>query len=190
MIYANTAYATYRLEGDSGRFEVSMETSQLKEGVDLVKVSLRSGTSLVPPELTIAWTHPAKDIQASWHPATDRNKSFKADWMKDLRSNAATSAPVYSLYNLNGDNRLTFALSDALHTAHYSGFIREETGEFQIAVRLFKDKTAPISSYEAVLLVDTREVPFYESLSEVADWWASMPEYKPASVPEAATKPM
>lgn len=190
MFSARTAYATYRLEGNIGRFEVSLETSQVKAGVDRVKVSLRSPERLVPPELTIVWTHPAKDIQASWHPATDRNKSFKADWMKELRSNAVASAPVYSLYNSNGDNRLTFALSDALHTAHYSGFIREETGEFQIAVKLFKDKTAPIDRYEAILIVDSREVPYYESLNEIAGWWASMPEYRPANVPDIAKKPM
>ena len=44
--------------------------------------------------------------------------------------------------------------------------------------------------YEVTLRIDTRNLPYYESIDNVATWWANMPEYKPMYVPEAAKEPM
>ncbi|MEC0267896.1 glycoside hydrolase family 36 protein [Paenibacillus anseongense] len=185
-----TAAHTFTLDGASDPFTVSLAAEKLQEGLDLITLRLDAEEAAVPPVLTINWSHPACDIQASWHPAQDRNKSFKADWMRTLRSNAAASAPVYALFNGLGHNRLTFAYSDALNTVHYSGGISEEKADFHCRVQLFAETTAPFCSYEAKLLVDTRDVPYYESLQGVQEWWSSMPEYRPAFVPAAAKEPM
>jgi alpha-galactosidase len=172
------------------RFDISLAVENKGDGVDVIRLIMKAEQLLKPPVLTLRWQHPADDIQASWHPAQDRNKSFKADWMRDLRANAATSAPVYSLFNLNGNNKLTYAFSDALHTTHYAGGIREETAEFHCSIQLFKEPTAPLQYYEAALLVDTRDIPYYESLQHVQNWWSEMPAFKPAIVPDEAKRPM
>ncbi|WP_255314371.1 glycoside hydrolase family 36 protein [Bacillus sp. FJAT-26390] len=178
-------------EGETeNRFAISLAVENKGDGIDVIRLIMKAEQLLKPPVLTLRWQHPADDIQASWHPAQDRNKSFKADWMRDLRANAATSAPVYSLFNLNGNNRLTYAFSDALHTTHYAGGIREETAEFHCSIQLFKEPTAPLKYYEAALLVDTRDIPYYESLQNVQNWWSEMPAFKPAAVPDEAKRPM
>lgn len=179
-----------RCEEEKQGFQIYLTAERKEEGIDLIRLVLMSEQERMPPVLTLRWVHPADDIQASWHPAQDRNKSFKADWMRGLRANAATSAPVYSLFNTNGRNKMTFAFSDALHTSHYSGGIREETAEFGCSVQLFKEASAPLRSYEATLLVDTRDVPYHESLRNVQRWWSGMPAYEPANVPDAAKRPM
>lgn len=176
-------------ETDSG-FQISLTAENKGVGIDMIWLSLKAEQKLNPPVLTLRWGHPADDIQASWHPAQDRNKSFKADWMRNLRANAATSAPVYSLFNMNGKNRLTFAFSDALHTSHYAGGIREESAVFECSVQLFKEPAAPLEFYEAALLVDTRDLPYYDCLQDVQRWWSEMPAFTPAVVPEAAKRPM
>jgi len=170
--------------------QISLTAENKEDGIDLIRLSLKAKQMVKPPVLTLRWRHAADDIQASWHPAQDRNKSFKADWMRVLRANAATSAPVYALFNLNGNNRLTFAFSDALHTSHYAGGIREESAEFECCVQLFKEPAALLQFYEAALLVDTRNVPYYESLKDVQRWWSGMPALAPAHVPDAAKRPM
>lgn len=174
---------------DNG-FQISLTSQNKGEGIELIRLIMKAERELNPPALTLRWHHPADDVQVSWHPAQDRNKSFKADWMRNLRANAATSAPVYALFNINGNNRLTFAFSDALHTTLYAGGIREETAEFQCSVQLFKEPTAPLQYYEAALLVDTRDIPYYESLKEVQRWWSEMPAFMPATVPDTAKRPM
>ncbi|KQX51858.1 glycoside hydrolase family 36 protein [Paenibacillus sp. Root444D2] len=186
----NTDSHTFTLSGEDHGFTVKLFTKKLQEGIDLITLQLEAVEALTPPVFTLQWSHPACDIQGSWHPAQDRNKSFKADWMRTLRSNAAASAPVYALFNSEGRNRLTFAYSDALNTVHYSGGISEETADFHCRIRLFTETTAPFTSYEAKLLVDTRDIPYYESLQGIQEWWSSMPEYRPAYVPAAAKEPM
>jgi alpha-galactosidase len=186
----NTDIHSFHLSSEDHGFTVTLFTEKLQEGTDVITLRLEAEEAVTPPVLTLRWSHPACDIQGSWHPAQDRNKSFKADWMRTLRSNAAASAPVYTLFNSVGRNRLTFAYSDALNTVHYSGGISEETADFHCCVQLFTETTAPFRSYEAKLLVDTRDVPYYESLDGVQAWWSEMPEYRPAFVPEAAKEPM
>lgn len=181
---------TFNLSSEQHGFNVSWHATELQQGINLITLRLEAEEAATPPVFTLRWSHPAIDIQGSWNPAQDRNKSFKADWMRTLRSNAAASAPVYALFNSNGRNRLTFAYSDALNSVYYSGSISEETADFHCCVQLFTETTAPFHSYEAKLLVDTRDVPYYESLNGVQAWWSEMPEYQPAFVPDAAKEPM
>lgn len=187
---ATTATHSFVLTSDTQRGQFTLSTANVQAGVDLITIRWTADAPVTPPVLTLRWIHPACDIHASWHPAQDRNKSFKADWMRVLRSNAATSAPVYSLFNAESRNRLTFAFSDALNTVLYAGGVREETAEFHCRIELFKEPVAPIAEYEATLLVDTRDVPYYVSLRGVSDWWSGMERYTPSYVPDEARRPM
>lgn len=189
-IVISTDIHTFTLSGEDQPFAVSLFSEKLEDRLHLISLRLKADEAWTPSSLTLSWAHPACDIQGSWHPANDRNKSFKADWMRTLRSNAAASAPVYALFNSAGMNRLTFAYSDALNTVHYSGGISEEKADFHCRVQLFAETTTPFREYEATLLVDTREIPYYESLQGVQAWWSAMPEYLPAFVPAAAREPM
>ncbi|MCU6707509.1 alpha-galactosidase [Paenibacillus sp. J5C_2022] len=190
MTFISTGTHRFTLSGVDERFRIQVVTEKEGDGVDLIHIMLDAKEATVPAPLTISWEHPADDIGASWHPAADRNKSFKADWMREYRSNAATSAPVHSLFSANGSNRLTFAYSDALHTVHYRGAIREESAMFQLHVRLFQEQTAPLDHYVATLRMDTRDIPYYDCLTDASDWWSRMAEYRPAHVPETARSAM
>ncbi|WP_156158143.1 glycoside hydrolase family 36 protein [Gordoniibacillus kamchatkensis] len=112
------------------------------------------------------------------------------DWERGLVSKAAYSAPVISLFNVQGSNRLTFAFSDALNPVAMSAGVNEETAAFRCGVKLFFEPSAPMRLYEATLRLDTRDVPYYECLNDVQKWWAKQPGYTPAYVPEAARMPM
>jgi len=192
MISVSTHSHRFTLSGEDERFRCLLEAEQLQFGMDLIRLRMSSlsGEAALPSEITLRWSHPSRDIHASWHPALDRAKSFKADWMRPLRSNAACSAPVHALFNAGGMNRLTYACSDALNTVYYTGAVREETGEFACSVTWFRETAAPMREYEALLLIDTRDIPCYESLDHIGRWWSEMPAYQPAPVPDAALSPM
>ena len=91
---------------------------------------------------------------------------------------------------LEGRNRLTFALSDALNPVTFHAGVHEESGEARCWARLFDEPLAPLVVYEAILRLDTRDLPYYETLSDVSRWWAGLPGYEPAGVPETARLPM
>ncbi|CAG7624674.1 glycoside hydrolase family 36 protein [Paenibacillus allorhizosphaerae] len=178
------------ISGDNEQFRSTVSAERVAEGLELVRIRIEAAQEAVPPVYSLRFIHPIADIHAFWQPAMNRNQSFKADWMRPLRSNAAASAPVITLYNVNGRNRLTFAFSDALNTIRYAAGVHEESAEFHCSVELFTEATAPLREYEATLLLDTRDLPYYECLEEVQRWWAAMPAYRPAPVPEPARRPM
>jgi alpha-galactosidase len=75
----NTDTHAFTLSSEDHGFTVTLFTIKLQEGIDLLTLRLEAVEALTPPVFTLQWSHPACDIQASWHPAQDRNKSFKAD---------------------------------------------------------------------------------------------------------------
>ncbi|OPH58325.1 glycoside hydrolase [Paenibacillus ferrarius] len=181
---------TFTLSSDSDLFSSTLHVKNLEPGVDLIHLKLTAPQAERPPIFYLRWIHPVHDIHACWNPISERSKSFKVDYGQGFRSNAATSAPVVSLFNTNGENRLTFAFSDALNTIRYRAGISEEDATFHCSIEMFTEVTAPLDTYEGTLLIDTRNLPYYESLNNVQAWWSGMPEYLPAPVPEAARNPM
>src|SRR3989442_345027 len=107
-----------------------------------------------------------------------------------MSAKATSQAPVVCLHSLNGRNGLTFAFSDALNAIEMQAAVNEETATLHCSITLFVEPWPQIDAYEATLRLDTRPVPYYESLAQVQHWWANQPGYRPAPVPEAARLPM
>lgn len=57
-------------------------------------------------------------------------------------------------------------------------------------VQLFTGPQATINTYELTLRLDKRDVPYWQTLKEVAQWWEKMPAYKANISPDAARLPM
>lgn len=190
MKLIRTKQHEFALHERADSFTAALSVEEISEGLNKITILLTSEKEAVPEVRKLTFEHPISDIHASWHPASDRNRGFKADWMRSLRSNAATSAPVIALFNVNDQNRLTFAYSDALNTVQYLAGVHEESGVFHCSLELFTEVTAPITSYTAQLLIDTRDIPYFQCLEQVGEWWGRMPEYDPAPVPESARTAM
>ncbi|WP_308636784.1 glycoside hydrolase family 36 protein [Paenibacillus silvisoli] len=191
-IQAGEFVVALELEGEAEGhpFEVSLSASAYGEGVQLVHLRLAAAEAGVPPVLKLKWTLPIVDMHGSWHPAADRNRYFQADWAHGRTVKATSSAPVWCIYNGEGLNRHTFAFSDTLSPVGVKAGVHEETADFHCVVTLFREPTAPFAAYEASLLLDARELPYYDSLGDIARWWAGMEGVEPAFVPEAAREPM
>ena len=52
------------------------------------------------------------------------------------------------------------------------------------------NRMRPLVATKATLGLDTRDLPYYETLSGVSRWWAGLPGHGPAGVPETARLPM
>jgi alpha-galactosidase len=131
------------------------------------------------------------DVAGSWHPGIGRIRTVGPDWAAGPQiSRATTGAPVRCLFSQTDRNRLTFAVSDALHPIRLAAGIREETAAFVCTVELFVEPDARTDRYAVTLRLDTRDLFYATCLADVADWWAQQDGYAPATVPDAARRPI
>lgn len=154
---------------------------------ELVLFRLEAEHPAVPSPLTIRWTQPAVDIQGVWDTDAGRRNRYIGS---SVSSKSTSHAPVVSLFNMNGANRLTFALSDAMNPAKIVCWIDEYTAEYNCSIELFTESGPPVSTYEVYLLLDARELPFQRCLADVVAWWGDIPAYTPSEAPEIAKLPM
>jgi len=179
-----------RLEGDLGGFTAELRAEAVADGVDRVRLVLTSPVPAQPPKVSLAWERPVVDVQGSWGPHVGRRRSMGPNWGGGTVSRVTSGAPVRCLLNLADRNRLTVACSDALNAVQLRAGVREETAEFVCRIAPFAEPTPPIDRYEMTVRLDTRDVPYWRALADVADWWASLPGFAPAPVPDVARRPM
>lgn len=179
----------FTLTGGEG-FQIYLSGFQKEDGVIYLSLKLQADEPKLPSEIELTWHHSVIDVYACWHPGKYRNKRLQVDWENGFKSKGTSLAPVCCLYSFNGNNRHTFAFSDALNPIELKAGINEETSTFRCSIRLFQDWGNLIKSYEATLRIDTRDIPYYESLEQVQQWWASLPGYEPSTVPEISKLPM
>ncbi|MBL4938631.1 alpha-galactosidase [Clostridium sp. YIM B02515] len=182
-------YRIIRIDG-ADDLNLNIVSEKLEEGLESIKFKITSENPIYMPKVTISWKQPIIDIHSYWYPTAFRNKAFHADWARGFFSKATISAPVSCLYNANGQNRHTCAFSDALNTVNINVGVHEEDGTFECKIVLFTELSKKTHEYEGELRIDTRDIPFYESLKDVSKWWETFKKYKTAFVPEAARQPM
>lgn len=190
MLAIETKNNLIKVNGNLEKFKVLLSTYEEKPGVECVVIRLTSEVAAVPPEVTLTWMYPDIDIHTKWNPTIGFNRGVNPDFWGSCNSKVTSGAPVEVLINYNNENKLTTAFSDALNPVKIIMGVNEETANMACSVVLFSEAAVPLKTYEGILRLDTRPVPYYESLDDVQKWWASMPGYVPCHVPEAARLPM
>ncbi|HAS82451.1 MAG TPA: alpha-galactosidase [Verrucomicrobia bacterium] len=157
-------------------------------GIEYLDVELSAATPTRPAPITLRWELPVVDM----HQRTCANAQTKLCGMGRPRTqcSAAHEAPVWSMFNYAGKNRMTFAVADAINTCELSDQHAEETACLTCRIDLFMDPVPPLTAYRTTVRFDTRPLPYEDALRDVGDWWAAMPAYTPAPVPEHARLPM
>jgi alpha-galactosidase len=162
-------------------------------GVHLLRIELAQPEPRVPEQITLSFRHPLDDVHGLWRadyqPGRIFDRTLEPPW-ESFRTSATRGAPVVCAYAQSGENRVTFAWSDARNPAMLRANVDEETGELLCSVTLFDVASAPLAEYEATLRLDTRPIAYHDALDAVRTWWEAMPEYDPAPVPPAAREPV
>ena len=177
-----------KIKGELGTFSTDITSTEIAPDLEIVSVKLTSAELAVPPRLNLEWSFPSIDVYQFW------NSNIRTDkvtyYGNDIHSLASSQVPLISFINSADQNRLTFALSDVLNKINTNTWLREEDSKFYCNIELFSEPHQPIKQYTIDIRVDRRNIPYYKSISESTDWWASMPNYTPAPVPEIARMPM
>jgi alpha-galactosidase len=179
--------------GDLKGFGLQLDSRRLAEGLEVLALRLSSPAGpQPPPQLTLKWSLPSHDVAGQWATGRHMTKTLRPDWAggRLQRSMFAREAPVSCLFASDDRNVLTFAVSDALNTVLTGSGIREEDGLVYNEVVFFSEPYLSLGEYAAEIRIDRRPVPYWTALREVGEWWAGMPAYAPAAVPEAARLPV
>lgn len=130
---------------------------------------------------------PAIQVHYRWSPKLHLIKGLNFDWFENLYlTNGFTGAPVECLLSPSQKNCACIGLSDTLSTIGLKALPVEETGEYEFEIILFRREAAPRKSYEITVRLDMREIPYYQSLKETAQWWESLEGMASAFVPPDA----
>ncbi len=183
---------TIALEADLAPFtaELTCEEEPVP-GVFAVRLCLDAAEAAMLPTVTLRWQLPSVDLHYKWNSSCFFNRGLDAGTgtRNVIDSRANSGMPVYCLYNLDGINACTWALSDAVHDTKTGGAYRH--GKTYDSVAEIKGASVGLVSHYAVTLrFDFRRVPYYVALKDVSQWWAGMAEYSPCAVPEAARMPL
>lgn len=180
-----------RIEGELGAFRVSLSAQEVEPGVAEVTVLLSADAAAAPPVFRLVWNLPAIDVQGSWWTGARFDRGLTAHSHKpSFVSRATHDAPVIALYSVTGENRLTFACSDALNDIEVEALLVEESAELRCLLGFFTRPHPPLDRYVAVVRLDRRALPFHAALDEVGAWWSAMPAYRPSAVPDVARLPV
>ncbi len=180
------------MEGGFGTdWKVCTETEVLEKGLEIIRIKWTSEKELPPPATTFSVSLPLHDVHSRWVPEVFTvNRNMPMDWFKKVSSDMASASPIMSFMNIRGENRLTLAFSDAWRPVSIAGGVHEDTAELNCKVTVFSDMEAPMTSYEAELRLDIRNIFYADAIRSTTEYFSSFPEYTPASVPETAWEPL
>lgn len=176
------------LPGNPGAFSVeAREEAAPESGVAHLRLTIRFPGGRIEPVL-LEWFEPLLDIAGKWHCSIGADRSLTAEWTKWMESYATHNAPVMCAFSSAGENRLTFALSDAINPVKLQMQVEEDTAELRCRALLASAPMSPVDEYTVVLRVDRRPAPWQRALADVARWWEG--DHPPAAVPPAGLEPV
>ncbi len=177
----------YKLTSNAA-FTASFTISSPIDGLTNIHVTAKALAEPSKLELRLNWQTPAIGVHAEWSPLNYRAKTVKPSWGGFESSNATTSAPVFANVAYDDTNKMTIACSDSKNAVRIRSGAIERVAMLQNDVIINVD--CNITDYEADIRIDTREIPFYRAVADVAKWWETYDGYAPIFVPEEARSPI
>ena len=175
---------TIDFDSTSG-FILERSVQHIADGVDELRLKFSSEKPAVLPKTELKWHIPSVDIDAYW---TSKITVDRVTYWSQVDSRASSQAPVICLKNNTDKNRFSLAVSDALNYVKSGFYLKEEDARFHFYVVLFDEPQPKTTEFELSLRFDRRMLPYEKSLNDISEWYASMPQYEPAKVPDVAYK--
>ena len=179
------------IKGGSPDAKIAIENQIEKDGILTFDVSVAFDVPQIPEQFSVIFNFPSIDIYSIWSPSVRYDRYVGVTWQKKVSpSRLAAWMPLHALVSANGRNRLTIAISDAKTPTAIASGVHEHNACFECELRFFTIKVAPLKEYRATVRLDLRDLPYYDTLYAVTEWWENECGYKPAYVPDAAKQPI
>lgn len=180
----------FKISGENIGSNIFIDNEREKDGILCFDVNMILENS-APQEFEITFRTPDIDIYSVWSPSLRFDRRLGPVWGKrKSESSLASWMPVHSLVSVSGQNRMTVALSDAENPMTIASGECEDDATIVWCITFHTKNVDPNKPYKATVRIDTRDIPFYESIYDVTAWWEDECGYKPAHIPEHAKLPM
>ena len=178
------------LTGETGSWQITASSEIPETGLELIHLKLSSQEAAVPPKIVLEFSTPQVDMHTRWYPQGRFNRHISPDFTAFIPSSLAISIPILQMVNLEGENKVLAAVSDAMRHTEMQGGVCEKTNEIHFSIRLFSVPEAPITSCELTLRLDTRKIFYADAIRSAMEWYCTFPEYVPVPAPKAAFEPI
>ena len=132
------AESDFSIVGDIAPFRASWAFQSPEANLMLATLTLSAPQATAPPPLTVKWNFPAIGLAAVW--VSDHTKANFDHQGLGVESRAVLRAPLVTLLGPDDANRLTVALSDAVHPVRINCGVKEEDLNMYASVKLFGGK--------------------------------------------------
>lgn len=178
---------------EPGGWTFALEREAGAGGVEIVRVRMSAAKPEVPPRFDVEVRFPAVDIPHLWKPEYSYD-GVRPNWTSgDCRPSETSYAwwtPVYCLHNATDQNRFTFATSECVRKVGFRAAITEETLMAFLRFGFFREREAPLKSYETAIRLDRRNVFYGDAIREATDWILASREETPCLSPTDAFAPL
>jgi alpha-galactosidase len=158
-----------------------------EDGVDVY--TFKFNVEDVKEPIQIVWQIPLNGMHIFF--SNQKSDGVYPDWSSQIiHSRATTNAPVVAILDNSNQNKLSWAASDAMNSLKFFSGVVEETAELINKVVIKPAAFDQLKSYEIKIRLDRRAIPYWDVLSDVADWWASFNGHEPLHVPNEAKRPV
>lgn len=177
----------FELRGELESCKAAFHSDSPEPELWILQVELRAAAGVPLPEVTLSFPVPMRDVQVRWMPDYPACHHLLPYWWKGgwIPSSLNWNAPVISYFNLEGENRLSYAFSDVQTQVKLHTGPSEQAELINVLSLPPPEKTKREWSFS--LRIDRRAVHFSRALADIARWYEEM--YPPAPVPEAARLP-
>lgn len=181
----------FHIKGGSPNAKIGIENQVERDGIVTFDVVVNFDQPEIPEKFTVRFDFPSVDVYSVWSPSVRYDRFIGVTWKKKVSpSRLASWMPLHALVSADGRNRLTIAVSDAKTPTEIASGVHEHNAEFVCEIRFFTIKVAPLTEYRATVRIDLRDVPYYDTIYAVTDWWENECGYVPAPVPDQAKLPV
>ena len=181
----------FRACGGNANSEITITQSQVCDGILDVNINYKLAQKENPQHFAIEFSTPERDIYSMWSPSMNENRTVGRDYApRCTYSRLASGMPIHCGISLSGKNRITLALSDAATATVITSGVDEIDAGIRWRVNFFTMPASAIEEYNVTMRIDTRDIPYYDAIYDVVEWWETECGYIPAPVPEFARLPM
>lgn len=180
----------FKITGGNKNAEITLN-EKTDGDILYLTVNMALPEAQIPEPFMIEWNFSAKDVYSTWSPSLGWIPGLYFEWGKlENKSRLALWMPLQQLISSKGMNKLNISVSDVDTPVSIRTGIREEDATFACEIEFFTVPTAATDSYSAVIRLDMRDIPYYDSIYDTTEWWETDCGYTPAYVPEYARLPM
>ena len=132
---------------DLGPWQIRAEAASPEDGVQIVSFALSAPAKSAPPKFAVSFAIPLDDVQMRWTPLRGNNCFVPPEWMSTVITSLAHGMPLMALINTAGQNRLTFAVSEASRRLEFTSGTNEEHVTIRTVIKFLPAEALPRVCY-------------------------------------------